>query len=99
MKREAFPEHLAEPFRPAVTAIQCPACKSKSLTLTESGVLNTTWTVSEGKLNRSAGNHEPGTILQVTGKCDVCGHTWRLRRARQITDCVLELNPATFKPI
>lgn len=67
--------------------------------LNELGYAGTQWVVRNGRLNRSAGYHEPGQVIQVAGECERCGHHWRLRRVLQITDCVTELNPETFEPV
>jgi hypothetical protein len=97
--RHDFPDHQAEPFQPAVTELRCPKCRSRDLQLTETGEHHTTWDVRKGKLNRSAGYHNPGLMLRVTGKCIACEHLWTVRGAIQITGCVKELDPETLAPV
>lgn len=99
LSRRDFPEHNDEPFRPAVTEVRCPKCRSADLMLVETLEAGTQWAVRDGRLNRQAGYHEFGAALRVEARCDKCGHGWRLKKVQQISDCVKELDPKTFEPI
>lgn len=76
--------------RPASTRLRCPKCRCGYLELTETIECTTTFIVSAGRLDRSQGFHEPGCATGVHGQCRACGHFWRVRKAIQITDVVVE---------
>lgn len=99
LTRKDFPDHRDHLFKPAVTEVCCPKYRSTDLSLIETIEATTEWTVRSGRLNRLAGNHEFGYALRVEARCDKCDHCWRLKKVRQITDCVKELDPETFEPI
>lgn len=67
---------------------RCPACRSKSFSVTETVECTSTWHVRNGRFDRNDGFHEPGGIYQsLRGEC-ACGHHWSLRNTLQITDIV-----------
>jgi predicted nucleic-acid-binding Zn-ribbon protein len=94
-----FPNSFNGDFRPALTRCRCPKCRSGNLLLTELVTAVTEWEVVEGRLNRAEGVHEPTGAEGVDGKCNDCGHRWRIKKAIQITCVTTELDPDTFDPI
>ncbi len=93
-----FPAALNERFRPAITKLRCPSCGSRSFNLTEIVAAETTWEVSNGRLNREAGIHEFGQPQSVFGDCG-CGHWWNVRCANLIDSVVTELDTETLAPL
>lgn len=72
--------------RPASTNYKCPKCGSKTFTLSEHWNCSIDFSVVGGWIDRANGNlHPDGDPYKVSGLCE-CGHSWTVRRARQITD-------------
>lgn len=100
MQKSDFPEAWNDEFRPAVTKLRCPRCRSKSIDLTEYVEASTTFTVVDGKLNRSQGMHDLGNFTgRMTGHCRSCHHGWTLKGAGNIDMVAVELHPTTFEPL
>lgn len=99
LSKKDFPEAPFGDFRPAMTKCRCPKCHSGNLMLIELVTATTQWTVAGGRLNRDEGHHETAGAEGVEGKCRDCGHSWRVRSARQITCVITELDPKTFEPL
>ena len=100
LKRSDFPTAFNGGFRPAITKVRCPKCRSRNLALTEQVEAFTTFEVKDGRLNREDGIHELGNFIGgLTAKCQECGHDWRIRGAGHIEDACTELDPFTFKPL
>jgi len=82
--------------RPATTKIRCPKCRSRTFTFVESGEWTSSFEVTDGRLDRAEGYHEPGCMLRLEAQCP-CGHHWKVRGAIQITDAVTEIAPSQPK--
>lgn len=94
-----FPEAFNGQFRPAISKIKCPKCRSKDLEITETMEAFTSFQVVDGRLNREGGIHEFGSWIGVSARCDRCDHHWKPRRAFMITDVVTELDPESFEAL
>lgn len=99
LSRSDFPEAFNGGFSPAVTTLRCPKCSSREFELTESMEALTTFEVRNGLVNRQAGIHEFGSYFALNGRCNACFHSWKIRKAIQIDDALVELDPETFKPV
>lgn len=102
LTEDGFPFNINGDFKPAITHVRCPKCRSSDLWLTEFVSASTAWEIDGGRLNLSAGAHEiqgQDDKRNMVGDCRTCGHVWRLRKANQITDVVTELDPETFEPL
>jgi hypothetical protein len=97
LSRPDFPAAFNGRFKPALTRLRCPICRSASSHLTEVIDATTTWSVVDGKLNVQDGVHEPGYPQRVQGDCG-CGHRWTIRGARSINGAITELDPETLQP-
>lgn len=76
------------PRRMVSTRRRCPACRSRSFSVSELVECTTTWLVRDGRFDREEGFHEPGGISRsLYGEC-ACGHHWSLRNTLQIDDIV-----------
>lgn len=85
-----FPNHTWGDFRPALTRLRCPKCRSRDMEIVEESEAVLCFEVRNGLLNRGAGMAEPGCITGVTANCLKCKHQWRPRKAGQIDDVVSE---------
>lgn len=101
MKQSDFPEAFNGEFKPALTKLRCPKCRSNTISLIEFVEASTAFEVVNGKLNREAGIHELGGFIgPMVGECRGCNHRWKLRgRVSNIEMVVTELDPETFKPL
>lgn len=101
MQESDFPRAYNNDFRPAVTKLRCPKCRSNNLRLIEFVEASTVFEVVNGKLNREAGFHELGGFIgPMVGNCNECSHDWKLRgRMSNIEMVVTELDPETFEPL
>lgn len=99
LSKQDFPAAWFGDFRPAVTKCRCPKCHSGTLWLTERVTAQTEWEVIDGRLNRAGGMHEATGTDGVVGRCQDCGHKWRVRNAIQITCVAIELDSKTFEPL
>lgn len=99
-QRFDFPRAMNGGFRPATTALRCPKCRKRDLSLTESIEATTSWYVNGGLLNREDGIHELGGFIgRLSAQCAHCDHRWHPRGATMITDVVTELDPQTLEPV
>lgn len=73
---------------------RCPRCRSKHLRLTEvCEELGHIGQTADGRLETWGGSgartdlvFEAGAVIAVRARCFTCGHNWRVRSMRQITD-------------
>lgn len=85
-----FPNHEWGDFRPAVTLLRCPKCKSRDLEIVETTEGLLCFRVVNGLLNRGAGMVESGGIVGLNANCLKCRHHWKPRKAHQIDDVASE---------
>ena len=76
---------------PAKTRRLCPKCKSADFTLKEIGTVSVFYEYRNGVevFSYQAGRtHAPG----VWGRCDRCGHKWKLRKAHSVMCVTVEID-------
>ena len=73
--------------------LRCPRCKSHELVVHEVWIRRLSWPLSELVAGRGDGQGDSGgEISHVEAECDACGHFWRLRNAKQVTDLTGEFS-------
>jgi hypothetical protein len=73
-----------------LSKVNCPKCKSKTLTLVECWKDHTIeWEQENGKFRMQDGCLNPGDAYKVQARCSECNHAWTIRGALQISDVCL----------
>lgn len=67
---------------------RCPKCKSTDFSASETVEEIITYSVRKGELLSGEGDHEQGFITSISCVCEKCGHEWKPRGARTLTDII-----------
>jgi len=77
---------MASIFTGRKLKVCCPKCKSKTLTTYEVFEEIVICEVVDGIFPAEATDHEAGSVIGVSCRCDKCDHKWKPRGARSIED-------------
>ncbi len=67
---------------------RCPKCQSTNFRTMEVYEEIVTCSVQDGIFPKEADDHTPGRILGISCECDRCGHGWRPRGAKSLSDII-----------
>lgn len=77
--------------------MRCPRCRSTNLTATEITEALMQFRVRPEGITRVTHSDEFGDVIGVTMECAYCGHQWKPRSVRQMSDLGWEVFPADRK--
>jgi hypothetical protein len=67
---------------------RCPKCKAANFRTMEVYEEVVICLVKNGVFPHEAEDHQPGRILGISCECDDCGHRWKPRGAKTLSDLI-----------